>query len=87
MRGSALGQDGVDGLSVSTRRVVFPGLTPSTAQLPPRRTVFSCLNEARLAVSGIEDDIDTPTAGRPRYFGSDIVALIIKDVMRARLSG
>jgi hypothetical protein len=29
------------GLWVSTKRVVFPGPTPSTIQLPPFRTVFA----------------------------------------------
>lgn len=74
------------GLSVSTRRVVFPGPTkhgPATAPAYCLR----CLNQARLAVSGIEDKVDAPASGQARDFGSDIVALVVKHVMRARLSG
>ena len=62
------------GLCVSTKRVVFPGPTPSTIQRPPPPDGLRGLDEAHLAAGGVEDEVDTPATGQPRDFGGDVVA-------------
>jgi hypothetical protein len=73
------------GLLVSTKRVVFPGPTPSTTQLPPWPDSLRGLDEACLAVGGVKDEVDTPAAGQLRDFRRDVVALVIENVMGAGL--
>src|SRR5216683_6727065 len=87
MPGTALRQDGVDRAFGFDHTGRLSGADTKHGPATARAYCLRCLNEARLAVSGIEDEVDAPAAGQPRDFGSDIVALVVKDVMRPRLSG
>jgi hypothetical protein len=80
--GTALGQDGVDRAFGFDEAGRFSGADAKHRPATAWAYCLRCLNEARLAVSGIEDEVDASTAGQPRDFGSDIVALIVKNVMR-----
>src|SRR5207302_9090779 len=87
MSGTGLRQDGVDRAFGFDQAGRVSGANIKHDPATVRAYCLRRLNEARLAVSGIEDEVDAPAAGQPRDFGSDIVALVVKDVMRARLSG
>ena len=54
------------------------------AALPDR---LRGLDKARLAIGGVEDEVDAPAAGQLRDFRRDVVALVVENVMRAGLPG
>nr|WP_245632545.1 hypothetical protein [Edaphobacter aggregans] len=83
MLGTALRQDGVDRTFGFDQAGRLSGADTKHDPATARAYCLRRFNEARLVVSGIEDEVDAPAAGQPRNFGSDIVALVVKYVMRA----
>src|SRR5262245_25520370 len=87
MLGPALGQYRIDRAAGFDQACRLPGADAENdpAAAPPDG--LRGLDEARLAVGGVEDEVDAPAAGQLRDFGSDVVALIIENVMGAGLPG
>src|SRR5260221_5691505 len=87
MPGTALGQDGVDraeGFDYAGRLSGADAEHDPAAALPHR---LRRLDEAWLTVSGIEYEVGAPATGQLQDFVGDVVALVVENVMRARLPG
>src|SRR5271156_1035887 len=87
MLSTALGQDGVDrtfGFDYAGRLSGADPKDDPRAAFPHR---LRRLDKAWLTVSSIEYEVGTSAARQPRDFGGDVVALVVENVMRARLPG
>src|SRR5690348_5091902 len=85
MLSTALGQDGVDLTFSFDDASRLSGADPEDDPAAARSHRLRRLDEAWLTVSGIEYEVGAPATDQLRDFGGDVVALIVENVMRARL--
>ena len=77
-----LGQNGIDRAMGFDQPGRLSGADPQhdpAAALPDR---LRGLDKARLAIGGVEDEVDAPADGQLRDFRRDVVALVVEYVMR-----